>query len=443
VDVQLELAQWEIPILADDRAFDFTAQPGLGVAVDLGTTTIVAQLLDLATSHVLAVRSALNRQARHGADVMSRVEFACRDRDTLTRVIREQIGEMIAEMLYSVDGLTNHLAHVVIAGNTVMHHLFCGLDLEPLAHSPFVTHCLDLEILASSALGWELPGDPLVRFLPNLGGFVGSDTLAGILATGLHESSELTAMLDLGTNGEIVLGNRERILCASTAAGPAFEGARISCGMRAATGAIDAVSHQEGNFICHVIGQSEARGLCGSGIVDAVAAGLDLGLIQSNGRLTHPPAVVLTPSVELTQADVRELQLAKGAIAAGLQLLIRKWGVPSYAVSKVYLAGAFGNYVNRASARRIGMLPVPADHAHPAGNTSLLGAKLALFGLHSDDGSYQELRRRIEHVPLSEDPSFHESFTAELGFPNLTLARTSAIVLPEGGVSAADRPAAK
>jgi uncharacterized 2Fe-2S/4Fe-4S cluster protein (DUF4445 family) len=422
-DLQLELAQWEIPILADDTAFPFTPQPGLGVAVDLGTTTIVAQLLDLSTSHVLAVRTALNLQAQHGADIMSRIEFAGREPEMLTRLIREQLGEMIAEMVYTIDGLTDHLAHVVIAGNAVMHHSFCGLDLEPLAHSPFETKRLDLEILPASALGWELPGDPYVRFLPNLGGFVGSDILAGILATRLHEATDLTAMMDLGTNGEIVLGNRDRILCASTAAGPAFEGARIACGMRAATGAIDSVSTLNGQFACHVIGHGEARGLCGSGLVDAIAASLDLGLIQSNGRLTQPPSIPLTPSVNLTQPDVRELQLAKGAIAAGLQLLLQRWGAPRIAISRVYLAGAFGNYINRLSAQRIGLLRLPIDRVHPAGNTALLGAKLALFDLHQGDGSYPDLRNKIEHVPLSEDPAFLDVFTSELHFPEPTSPR--------------------
>jgi uncharacterized 2Fe-2S/4Fe-4S cluster protein (DUF4445 family) len=420
-DLQLELAQWEVPILADQTAFAFTPQPGLGVAVDLGTTTIVAQILDLSTSHVLAVRSALNPQAQHGADIMSRIEFARKDPTTLTRLVREQIGEMIAEMVYSVDDLTANLEHVVIVGNTVMHHLFCGLDLEPLAHSPFKTERLDLELLPASALGWELPGDPLVRFLPNLGGFVGSDILAGILATRLHESIELTALMDLGTNGEIVLGNRDRILCASTAAGPAFEGARISCGMRAASGAIASTSAQDGQFVCHVLGQGEARGLCGSGLVDAVATGLELGLIQSSGRLTHPPDIALTPSVRLNQSDIRELQLAKGAIAAGLRLLVSQWGAPAYAVSKVYLAGAFGNYINRQSARRIGLLQLPVDRVHPAGNTALLGAKIALFSLHEGDGSFPDLRRKIEHVPLSEDPDFQDVFAAELKFPETTI----------------------
>ncbi|MCL4180709.1 MAG: DUF4445 domain-containing protein [Verrucomicrobia bacterium] len=419
-DLQLELAQWEIPILADHTAFPFTPQPGLGVAVDLGTTTLVAQLLDLATSHVLAVRTALNLQAQHGADIMSRIEFACREPHTLTRLIRDQLGEMIAEMVCSVDGLTERLAHVVIAGNTAMHHLFCGLDVAPLTHSPFETDRLDLECIPATALGWELPGNPFVRFLPNLGGFVGSDILAGILATRLHHASELTAMMDLGTNGEIVLGNRDRILCASTAAGPAFEGARISCGMRAATGAIASVTTQDGQFACQVLGHGPPRGLCGSGLVDAVAVSLDLGLIQPSGRLTQPPTIPLAPSVNLTQSDVRELQLAKGAIAAGFQLLARRWGTPSGAISKVYLAGAFGNYINRQSARRIGLLRTPIDRVHPAGNTALLGAKLALFSLHEGDGSYPELRRKIEHVPLSEDPAFHDVFAEELKFPQLT-----------------------
>jgi uncharacterized 2Fe-2S/4Fe-4S cluster protein (DUF4445 family) len=306
-----------------------------------------------------------------------------------------------------------------------MHHLFSGLDVAPLAHSPFETPHLDLQTIAADALGWELPGNPLILFLPNLGGFVGSDILAGILATRLHESLELTALVDLGTNGEIVLGNHQRLLCASTAAGPAFEGARISCGMRAATGAIAGVTTQDGQLVCHVLGQTEPRGLCGSGLVDAVATALDLGLIDASGRLTRPPVIPLAPNVQLTQPDVRELQLAKGAIAAGLRLLLQKWGAPPYALSRVYLAGAFGNYMNRDSARRIGLLQLPVDRVHPAGNTALLGAKLALFSLHQHDATYSNLRRQIQHIPLSEDPAFPEVFADEMSFPSAQLPRTS------------------
>jgi len=307
------------------------------------------------------------------------------------------------------------LQNVVVVGNTVMHHLFCGVSVEPLSHHPFEPSQDGLMIFRAEELGWRL-GTPAVRFLPCLGAFVGSDILAGILATHLHHSDGLIGLVDLGTNGEIVIGNRERMLCASTAAGPAFEGARISMGMRAATGAISEVTVREGQLHCHVLGHGTPRGLCGSGLVDAVAAGLELGRINPTGKLADGKPLLLCAPVELTQGDVRELQLAKGAIAAGIRLLVEQWGASLDDIAKLYLAGAFGNYINRASAKRIGLLPFGPEKVVPAGNTALLGAKLALFSMDEGGADYTELRGSIQHVSLNEDPRFHEVYVGEMGF---------------------------
>jgi len=420
-DLKLELAQWDAAILADDTRFEFTPADGLGVAVDLGTTTLVAQLLDRQTGHVLGVRTALNHQARHGADIMSRIDFAMKPDglEALRELIRHQIGDLIAHLLkpLSQGEPPAPLREVVIVGNTVMHHLFGGLSVEPLAHHPFVPTNDGLQVFPAAELGWNLPGAS-VRFLPCLGGFVGSDILAGVLATRLHESRVLAGLVDLGTNGEIVIGNRDGLLCASTAAGPAFEGARISMGMRAATGAIAEVSVADGQLQCRVLGHTAPRGLCGSGLVDAVAAGLELGRIRPNGRLAEGNSWTLAEPVKLTQADIRELQLAKGAIAAGIRLLLRQRGAEPADLTRLYLAGAFGNYINRASARRIGLLGFPLDRITPAGNTALLGAKLALFGQSEHGADFAELRRRIQHVSLNEDLEFHEIYVEEMGFPD-------------------------
>jgi uncharacterized 2Fe-2S/4Fe-4S cluster protein (DUF4445 family) len=418
-DLKLELAQWEAAILADNSAFAFTPRPGLGLAIDVGTTTLVAQLLDLTTGHVLGVRTALNAQAQQGADIMSRVEFGAHrgGQRILTQLIREQVGGLMGDLLPATHPRAPELKQIVLVGNTVMHHLFCGFDVAPLSHSPFEPTQDGLQVLTADQLGWTLPANPEVRFLACLGGFVGSDILAGVLATRLHETEALTALLDLGTNGEIVLGNRERMLCASTAAGPAFEGARISMGMRAATGAISEVSLLDGQLRCHVLGEGTPRGICGSGLVDAVACGLELGVIHPSGRFKQNLRWPLAAPVYLTQSDVRELQLAKAAIAAGLRILAREWGAALDQITRVYLAGAFGNYINRLSARRIGLLPVPPDRVEPAGNTALLGAKLALFRLPEADGSYPELRERIRHVSLHEDRQFQQAYIEEMRFP--------------------------
>ena len=216
-DLKIELAQWEAAILTDESVFAFTPREGLGMAIDLGTTTIVAQLLDLQSGHVLAVRTALNAQAKCGADIMSRVDTAVAHggQQTLQTLVRKQIGRMLQELLATATGATQEVTGVVVVGNTVMHHLFCGISVEPLSHYPFEPVSPGLQVFEAAQLGWSLPGNPAARFLPCLGSFVGSDILAGLLATKLHESERVAALIDLGTNGEIVVGNRERLLCAS------------------------------------------------------------------------------------------------------------------------------------------------------------------------------------------------------------------------------------
>jgi uncharacterized 2Fe-2S/4Fe-4S cluster protein (DUF4445 family) len=400
----LELAQWQMPVLGDDTQFAFTPQSGFGMAVDLGTTTLAVQLLDLASGQVLAVKTALNAQARHGADVMSRVAYALQGgQEELQRLIREQIGALIAEM-------PGPLRRVVLVGNSVMHHLFCGIDVAPLATHPFLPREPGRVTLPPEVLG--LAAETEVVFLPCIGGLVGADILAGVIASGLHRREELSALIDLGTNGEVVVGRGGHLLCTSTAAGPAFEGARIAMGMRAATGAIDAVELREGALSCRVIGGGAARGICGSGLVDAVAAGLELGAIAPGGRLAS--AMGLADGVTLSPQDVRELQLAKGAIAAGLRMLAARFGAKPGEITRLYLAGAFGNSIARTGARRIGLLRLDEDRIVPAGNTALQGAKRALF---ADLRDWDALAARIEPVALNEEAAFAEVFAEEMAFP--------------------------
>jgi len=423
----VELRQWDAAILTDDSPFAFEPRPGLGVAVDLGTTTLVAQLVDLTRGRVLAVRTGLNAQARYGADVMSRVEYACGEShlSTLTQLIRRQIASLIDQLVFSAKAEQAEIRDVVLVGNTVMHHLLCGIDVEPLSHNPFESPQTDLMLFRASDLGWNLNRGATIRFLPCLGGFVGSDVLAGVLATRLSESKEMGALIDLGTNGEIVVGNSAGLLCASTAAGPAFEGARISMGMRAATGAISQVTVHDNRLVCHVLGNAAPQGLCGSGLVDAVAAGLDLDIIQPSGRFANGRKEwSLDPPVVLTQSDIRELQLAKGAIAAGFRILLNRLGASIDDVKKLYLAGAFGNYIARSSARRIGLIDLPIEQVFPAGNTALLGAKVALFSADGENGTYGPLRQKIEHVALKADGKFQEVFVDQLAFPQHSEVRS-------------------
>ena len=280
--LKLKVEQWTMPVLTDDNQLARTRRTGLVVAIDLGTTTVVAQLLDLASGKLLGLRTGLNPQTIQGADVMSRVRFA-QDSNDLTVLIRDFLGTMIHDV---ASGREEEIVEVVLVGNTVMHHLFCGLDTEPLTHVPFASPNLGEQQFVAKDLGWRLPASAIVRFLPCIGGFVGSDILAGIVAVGLHTGTELRALIDLGTNGEISLGNRDKVLCASTAAGSAFEAGSIKMGMRAATGAISRVFLNHNEMECTVIGDVEPRGICGSGLVDAIAAGLDAGIIGTSGRFT-------------------------------------------------------------------------------------------------------------------------------------------------------------
>jgi uncharacterized 2Fe-2S/4Fe-4S cluster protein (DUF4445 family) len=415
-DLTLELAQWEAAILSDIAPFTFTPNEGFGIAIDVGTTTIVGQLLDLSTADVLAVRTALNPQARFGADIMTRVAHALTPRGhrQLVDTVRRALAELVAEMTAAARCPPGEIHRAVLVGNTVMHHLACGFDVTPLASVPFDTPHLDEARLDPRELGWDVDPAATVRFLPPIAGYVGSDILAGIIATGMDAALTPSALIDLGTNGEIVVGDSRRLTCCSTAAGPAFEGARIYMGMRAATGAVSAVEVRDGGLRCHVLGGVPPRGICGSGLVDAVSAALELGLVKPGGRLADGGSwLTLCEPVRLSQTDIRELQLAKGAIAAGIDTLLTLLGTTGDDLSQVYLAGAFGNYVNVASARRIGLLPFREDLITLAGNTALRGAKIELFR----ERDLTPLARRIEHVQVNEVEGFQERYVDAMVFP--------------------------
>ncbi len=420
-DLVIELGRMETPVLADNSEFPFKPQEGYGIAIDLGTTTLAGQLVDLSNGHVIAVASDLNPQARYGADIMHRISFAASQEHEaiLTGLIRESVIGLINSLLSAAGEKVRHLNRIIIAGNTAMQHFFCGIESHPLSGYPFQPEASSFELFSfpASLLHWNIPGTPAVRFLPSLGGFVGSDTLAGIVATNMQESDTVQCLIDLGTNGEIVVGNRHKLLCASTAAGPAFEGARISMGMRATTGAIHRVHLHGGNIECEVVGTKEPRGICGSGLVDAVSAGLELGLINPAGRLRQDKNPwQLSPPVVITQQDIRELQLAKAAIATGIRILTAKLGVDLADIGTVYLGGAFGNYISAYSGKRIGLFPFPTGIIKPAGNTSLLGTKILLFDEFIAERC-RSVQKIVEHIHLNNDPAFMDMFVDEMGFP--------------------------
>jgi uncharacterized 2Fe-2S/4Fe-4S cluster protein (DUF4445 family) len=406
--VVLECGQWRMNVLTDDALLRGEGKHGLGIAIDLGTTTIAAQMIDLGSGRVLGVRTALNPQMQAGADVMSRIRAVLLGTD-LKSVVRAELRAIVSEL---AGERAREVCEVLIVGNTVMHHLFCGLDVEPLARAPFVTAHPGTQCFSPADLGWPLPGNCTIRFAACIGSFVGADTLAGIIATGIAEEEEVAALIDLGTNGEIAIGNRHGLVCASTAAGPAFEAGCIRMGMRASPGAIAHVEPGDGALRASTIGDAEARGICGSGIVDAVAAGLDTGAILPSGRVADGTRVFpVSGPVSLYQSDIRELQLAKAAIASGFSLLLDRLGVKAHDVKRIHLAGAFGNYVRIESAVRIGLIEAPSELIHSAGNTALRGAKMMMLA------RYEPALPKIEHVCLASVEGFQDRFAACMGFP--------------------------
>lgn len=408
--VTLEIEQWSVEVLDDDAAVPFEPADGIAAVADIGTTTLVAQLVDRASGEVLAVETALNPQARFGADLMSRIYHEMAGPGALTALIREALGTMLARLAAG-----RALEEVLLVGNTAMHHLFCGLDVSPLAAVPFRSPHHGSQRLEAAALGWETNVRNGVCFVSCVGGFVGSDLLAGLVATGLHAAHGPGALLDLGTNGEIAVGDRTGIRCVSTAAGPAFEGGRIGMGVRAGAGAVDRVWVDGDRLAGSVIGGGAPRGLCGSGLVDAAAGALDLGWILPNGRLADGrKQFQVVDSVTLNQSDVRELQLAKGAIAAGFELLL---GGERPASKSVHLAGAFGNYVNAASARRVGLLPAWVDDPTAAGNSALRGARALLLAGPHRQAILDQVLAIATHVELGANRDFQDAFVEAMAFP--------------------------
>ncbi len=417
-DITIELDQWKSDVLSDDSDFQFIPLDGLGVAIDLGTTTLAAQLVNRETGEVLAVETAINPQAKFGGDIMTRIDAASRlkKHEEMQQLIRSKLMDMITDLLKSSNEEMMKLKRVIIVGNAVMHNIFCGIDVTPMGYHPFEPISNDLEIYKSSDSLWNLNKNVVVEFLPGVGSFIGSDILVGAWVEKMAESDEMRVLVDLGTNGEIMVGNRHKILAASTAAGPAFEGAGISMGMRAATGAISSVIKRNGEIIPKVLGNEKARGICGSGLVDAVSAYLDVGSIKADGRLLDGESIMVLDPVKITQKDIRELQLAKGAIATGIRLLLQELSSKEENVAEVYLSGAFGNYISKRSSRRIGLLNFPQKKITTAGNTALLGAKMALFN-EEESNNFFSIREKTDHLDLSMHPDFTEVFAELVNFP--------------------------
>lgn len=387
-----------------------------GVAIDIGTTTLAARLYDT-KGKPLAETSCLNPQQEWGADVISRIEAALAGKaGELAGAIRKALDEILAELATKADIDTKAIDGVAITGNTVMLSLLTEEDVEPFSHAPFDAKRLFGETLTAKELELiSLKPDTAVYLPPCISAFVGADTTCAILATELTKKTEPAMLADIGTNGEMALWSNEALTVCSTAAGPAFEGVGISMGMRGAVGAIDRVTVTDGSLHAHVIGDVEPKGICGSGLIDAVACMLDQEILDESGFLEDEPFEIKAP-VTLTQKDIRMLQLAKSAISAGLLTLIQNEQLTPTDISALYIAGGFGNYLNMQSAGRIGLLLHElTDRTKTVGNAALSGAVMLLLDRRMRDDA-QLLVKKSRVADLSANPIFINAYTEGMMF---------------------------
>ncbi|MFC5993577.1 ASKHA domain-containing protein [Pseudonocardia hispaniensis] len=434
-------------VLIDVEPGDSTARR-YAIAFDLGTTTVVATLLDTATGTPVAVRSMLNKQQPFGADVITRISATMLDPEAIERLqtlAQDTLDELAADVCKQGEVNPAEVYEIALAGNATMTHLVLGVPPEPLGVAPFILSTRHWPELLAADVGVRVHPRARAVVFPSLGAYVGGDVVAGMLASGMDRDKRLRLFIDVGTNCEIVLGDGERILTTAAPAGPAFEGAAIRCGMRAADGAIEVVRVADGQLRLQVIGDVEPRGLCGSGLVDAVAELLTAGLIDRSGRFVPADrARELAPTladrlteidgerifvlhwggvgevreaIYLSQRDVRELQFAKAAISTGWSLLAEELGVTPRSIQQVLLAGSFGSYLSPANAIKIGLVPrLSVLRIVHAGNVAGEGAKMALLSVRERSGA-AALLEEVRYVELSDRPDFNDRFVDQLAFP--------------------------
>ena len=440
--------------IVDIESGDATDQK-FGMAFDIGTTSIVGSLVDLNSGEPHAAVGGINPQATYGGDLMSRISYAQFDAKKLATLrgrILSAINGFIDEACRKADVSPSHIYKVVIAGNTCMHHMFLGIDTSYVGLAPYAPVSRQSIVLPARDIPLKQVPNAHICLLPIIAGFVGADTIAAILATGIHDSNETRVLVDIGTNGEMVMGTKDRLMACSAPAGPALEGGQILHGMRAALGAVEGVVIND-DVHCQVIGDTPAIGICGSGLIDAAAKMLDVGVLESTGRYRRkgmeelPRAIrrrfvkvadgrgfVLVPAEEtgkgddvvLTQMDIRQLQLAKAAIYSGVLMLQEIMGVADEDIAELMVAGGFGNYVNMESAVRIRLLPpLPLDKFTYVGNAAHVGAELALLS-ETERLRAEQIAANIEHVALATRPEFQTLFVDACNFSSADMMSYSA-----------------
>lgn len=433
--IRLREEDWHVSVAVREREVINIApspSPLLGLAVDLGTTKIAGYLVDLESGRTLAAQGTMNPQIAYGEDLVARATYAQRAPDQAARLqnlVVEALNQLASDLCDEVDSPPDQIVETVVVGNTAMHHLFLGLPVGQLARSPYVPAVQNaLDVKARDAKLQLAPGAGL-HMLPNIAGYVGADHVAMLLATEMAQAEGVVLALDIGTNTEVCLAHQGRLTSTSCASGPAFEGAHIKHGMRAAKGAIEylQMDANDGDYRVsyQTIGHAPPVGLCGSGILDALAEVRRLGIVDASGRMQEAPCVrtlngdrefVLVDqedageAITITQQDVRELQLAKGAMRTGIQLLLKEEGLTEAAIDEVIIAGAFGSYIEIHSAIAIGMLPdLPPERFRQVGNAAGMGAKMALLSRQKRQEA-QALAQGTRYLELSTAPDFKKTF---------------------------------
>ncbi len=414
----------------------------LGVAIDIGTTTLQLELVDLNTGEVLAFTSDYNPQISYGEDVISRIEFA-RKKDglkILAEKVREKLKELIKELLRIAKRDLDEINLISVAGNSVMSHLFLELEPRYLREYPYVPATAEFPVISAKDLGLSSKESTLVQLAPCRASYVGGDITAGVIASFIAEEDPLTLFIDLGTNGEIVIGNKDFLICAACSAGPAFEGGGIKHGMRATSGAIEAVSIDPISFepMIITIGKKKPRGICGSGIISLLANLFRVGLVDKAGKyrkdikhsrlregengweyvLVWKEESATGEDIVFTENDIENLIRAKGAMFAGYQILLESIGLSVNDLERVYLAGTFGTYIDLEEAITIGLLPdLSREKFYFLGNTSLKGAKFALL-YKNTLLKMEKVVNMMTHIELSNYPNYMDYYMAALFLPH-------------------------
>jgi len=431
-----------------------TSKRNFGVAVDVGTTTVVVQLVNLASGQAVASCASHNRQIRYGEDVISRMIYAC-DRTNglgpLNQAVVDNINDLI-QSLVQTEGISQEdVTAILTAGNTTMTHLLLGLNPCFIRLEPYIPAAGTFPVLKAAETGIRINPNGLLACMPGVSSYVGGDITAGVLASGIDDSAQLCMLLDIGTNGEIVVGNNDWLVCCSASAGPAFEGGGTKCGMRAVEGAIQSVAISDGEVNVSMIGGGKPRGICGSGLIDAIAALFENGIILPNGKFSldqpHPRLRRTEEGVEfvlafgdasetkkdivITEYDISNLIKSKGAVFAAATVLVQSVGMDFSNIDRIFVAGGFGNYLNIEKAITIGLLPdLPLDRFQFIGNSSVAGARIALVSNHAFEKA-QTIAKKMTYFELSVSHDFMNEFIAALFLPHTNQERFPSVTGPD------------